>query len=294
MNKINKGIASQQSQQVILNPHLNHLPQQIPQQASLQQHHIPPPHILDHTQSQVNNYSFNPQNGHFLNATGNSAVIGGGGVGGNGSLNMFNGNANNNSNNNLHHLQQQQPNYHHYANDSNGLATSSSTYSSNGSLSNINGIGSVSNNQLFSNQHQIDINSMNSNEYYIQQQQQQQANGHLNHMSLNHGLVNHHMQQPPPQAHQQYGQQQTLSNPSHIMQNNMYHQLGSQQQTHHHMHMQQQQQQHLQSQTAGQTHNNYLQMNHLNHAPPQMWTGPHGQGKKNCYYFLFPTLQANL
>ena len=85
MNKINKGIASQQSQQVILNPHLNHLPQQIPQQASLQQHHIPPPHILDHTQSQVNNYSFNPQNGHFLNATGNSAVIGGR-VGGDGSL----------------------------------------------------------------------------------------------------------------------------------------------------------------------------------------------------------------
>ena len=38
LNKIYKGIASQQSQQVILNPHLNHLPQQIPQQASLQQH----------------------------------------------------------------------------------------------------------------------------------------------------------------------------------------------------------------------------------------------------------------
>jgi hypothetical protein len=65
LNKINKEIASQQSQQVIINPHLNHLPQQIPQQASLQQaslqqHHIPPPHILDHTQSQVNSYSFNP------------------------------------------------------------------------------------------------------------------------------------------------------------------------------------------------------------------------------------------
>ena len=261
-------MASQQSQQVILNPHLNHLPQQIPQQPSLHSHHIlpPPPHILDHTQNQVNNYPFNPQNGHFMNATGN--------IGGNGSLNMFNSNANG-SNNNLHHLQQQQQGYHHYTNDSNGLTGTSSTYSSNGSLSNINGVSSVNNNQLFSNQHQLDINNMGSNEYYIQQQQQQQqqqSNGHLNHMNLNHGLVGHHMQPPPPPPHQQYGQQQTLSNPSHMMTNNMYHQLGSQQQTHHHMHMQQQQQ-HLQSQTAGQTHSNYLQMNHLNHAPPQMWTG---------------------
>ncbi len=247
---------------------MNHLPQQIPPQPSLHSHHIlPPPHMLDHSQNQVNNYAFNPQNAHFMNATGSNAVLGG-----NGSLNMFNSNING-SNNNLHHLQQQQS-YHHYPNDSNGLTTSSSTYSSNGSLSNNNGVGSLNGNQLFSNQHQMDINNMNSNEYYIQQQQQQPSNGHLNHINLNHGLVGHHMQPPPP--HQQYGQQQALSNTSHIIPNNMYHQLGSQQQTHHHMHMQQQQQQqqqHLQSQTTGQTHTNYLQMNHLNHAPPQMWTG---------------------